>query len=113
MIQQATTRPAVPTPWRFTRAEYYEMERLGWFVGRRVELIAGEIIQMPSFNPPHVAATKLTEEALAVAFGPGYHVRTGAPLHLPDDSEPEPDLAVVPGTPRDYLTDHPRTAPLV
>ena len=64
MIQKAALRPAVPTVRRFTRAEYYEMERLGWFIGQRVELIAGEIIQMPAFNPPHPAATKLTEKAL-------------------------------------------------
>jgi Uma2 family endonuclease len=113
MIQKSTAAPDAPTPRRFTRAEYYEMERLGWFIGQRVELIAGEVIRMPAFNPPHVAASKLTEDALAAVFGPGFHVRVGAPLHLPDDSEPEPDLAVVPGSPRDYLASHPTTAPLV
>jgi Uma2 family endonuclease len=36
-----------------------------------------------------------------------------APLALDDDSEPEPDLAMVPGEPRDYVPAHPSTAPLV
>jgi Uma2 family endonuclease len=113
MIRKSTARPPVPTPRRFTRAEYYEMERLGWFVEQRVELIAGEIILMPSFNPPHPTATKLAERALEAAFGPGFHARVQQPLTLPDDSEPEPDIAIVPGDPRDYVASHPTTAPLV
>lgn len=39
-------------------------------------------------------------------FGSNY------PLVVGDDSEPEPDLAIVPGTPRDY-PDHPTSALLV
>jgi len=113
VIRKSTARPTVPTPRRFTRAEYYEMERLGWFIDQRVELIAGEIIVMPSFNPPHPAATKLTERALEAAFGTGFHARVQQPLTLPDDSEPEPDIAIVPGQPRDYAANHPTTAPLV
>ncbi len=113
MIRKSTVRPSVPTPRRFTRAEYYEMERLGWFADQRVELIAGEIIQMASFNPPHTAATSLTEKALEAAFGLGFWVRTGGPISLPGDSEPEPDVSVVPGGARDYLAGHPTTALLV
>ncbi|HKI31606.1 MAG TPA: Uma2 family endonuclease [Gemmataceae bacterium] len=89
------------------------MERLGWFIGQRVELIAGEVVVMPAFNPPHSAATSLTEKALEAAFGSGFWVRTGAPISLPGDSEPEPDVSVVPGGPRDYLAAHPTTALLV
>ena len=113
MSAPTTVRPAAPSPRRFTRAEYYEMERLGWFTGQRVELIAGEIVQMPALNPPHSCATKNTEKTLEAAFGPGFHARVQQPLTLPDDSEPEPDVAVVPGQSRDYLTAHPTTSPLV
>jgi len=35
------------------------------------------------------------------------------PLIVDPDSEPEPDLAVVTGSPRDYVSAHPRTALLV
>ena len=45
-------------------------------------------------------------------FGPGYWIRMQVPLHLKDDSEPQPDLAVVKGRPRDFR-DHPRSALLV
>ena len=89
------------------------MERLGWFAGQRVELIAGEIVTMPPLNPPHSMATKLTEKVLEAAFGPGYHARVQQPLSLGINSDPEPDVAVVSGSPRDYLTGHPTTSPLV
>jgi Uma2 family endonuclease len=39
--------------------------------------------------------------------------RTQMPLALDDMSEPEPDVAVVPGSPRDYLDDHSATAVLI
>jgi Uma2 family endonuclease len=113
MIQKATVRASEPVPRRFTREEYYQMNDLGWFIDQRVQLIAGEIIVMPAFNPPHPAATNLTAKALETAFGSGFHVRIQQPLTLPDDSEPEPDVAIVPGQVRDYLNNHPTTAPLV
>ena len=40
-------------------------------------------------------------------FGEGHEVRPQGPFHLPDTSEPEPDVLVVPGTSRDYLASHP------
>jgi Uma2 family endonuclease len=49
----------------------------------------------------------LTVEALRVAFGPGWLVRAQDPVALDAESEPEPDVAVVPGRPRDYLAEHP------
>ncbi|MCY4509331.1 MAG: Uma2 family endonuclease, partial [Acidobacteria bacterium] len=41
------------------------------------------------------------------------HVRTQMPLAASGDSEPEPDLAVVPGDALDYLDAHPSGALLV
>jgi hypothetical protein len=53
----------------------------------------------------------LAEDAARVAFGPRHWVRVQAPLHLGRRSAPEPDVAVVPGGPRDYTaTGHPTTA---
>ena len=46
-------------------------------------------------------------------FVRGYGTRNQLPLFLADESEPEPDVAVVRGGPRDYLEQHPRTALLV
>ena len=62
----------------------------------------------------HVISTDLVKAALGVAFGPGYWVRGQAPLHLDRWSGPEPDAAVVPGSPRDYVgKGHPMSALLV
>src|SRR5262249_52671591 len=48
-----------------------------------------------------------TAKALETAFGPGWIVRTQAPIGLDDESEPEPDVAVVPGGAENYRTEHP------
>ncbi len=44
---------------------------------------------------------------------PGWVIREEKPVALDDDSEPEPDLAVVPGTHRDYSSAHPARPVLV
>jgi hypothetical protein len=45
--------------------------------------------------------------ALRRVFGEGWLVDSRLPLALDDDSEPEPDICVLPGGPRDYLDAHP------
>src|SRR5260370_25744423 len=54
-----------------------------------------------------------TSKRLEKAFGPGFWIRTQAPLALPGDTEPNPDVSVVSGTREDYLQQHPATALLV
>lgn len=103
---------AQPRPRRWTREEYYRMADLGLFEGQRVELIAGEVVQMALQSNPHYVAIGLVQDALRRAFGENHWIRVQGPLHAVDESEPEPDVAVVSGHPRDYK-DHPRTALLV
>jgi Uma2 family endonuclease len=102
----------VPPLRRWTRTEYERLADLGMFAGQRVELVEGEIRVMAAQKNAHVVAVALVEEALRAAFGPGFWVRVQAPLTLSSISAPEPDLAVVPGTARDY-TAHPTGALLV
>ena len=80
--------------------------------GDRVELLDGVLISHEPQGSRHAAAAALTRAALEKAFGRGYHVREENPLALDPLSEPEPDLVVVRGTPRDYRNAHPST-PLV
>jgi Uma2 family endonuclease len=99
---------------RWTREEYDKMVEAGIFLpGERVELIDGEVLAMSPQKSGHSIAVSLTEEALRVAFGAGYYVRTQMPLALDAFSEPEPDVIVVPGSPRDYRDAHPTSALLV
>jgi Uma2 family endonuclease len=101
-----------PKRWPWTREAYYRLAEQGFFGQRRVELIDGEIIEMPPMKSPHAMAIGLIDAALGKAFGAGTWIRTQLPLHLGPRSEPEPDAAAVPGEPRDYA-DHPTTALLV
>jgi Uma2 family endonuclease len=99
---------------RWTRGDYDKMIEAGIFApGERVELIDGEIIAMSPQNSGHATAVSLSAEALRAAFGPGVYIRVQMPLALDPYSEPEPDVAVVPGSPRDYREAHPTTALLV
>jgi Uma2 family endonuclease len=88
------------------------MAAIGLFQDQRVELIEGEVITMAAQSNAHVAGVSLVPDALRAAFGPDYWVRVQAPLHVGEHSAPEPDVAVVQGSPRDY-TEHPTSALLV
>ncbi|HVX86677.1 MAG TPA: Uma2 family endonuclease [Phycisphaerae bacterium] len=102
-----------PTPYRFTREEYYRMGDLGIFHDKRVELIEGEIIYMPPMKDLHAVAIGLVGPILANAF-PDFWVRNQLPLAVAKKSDPVPDFSVTPGNPRDYLgKPHPHTALLV
>ncbi len=107
-------RVTAPQVRLWSREEYYKMAEAGIFApDERVELIEGEIVARAAQGSLHATAVCLAQEALRTAFGPGFYVRTQFPLSLDPYSEPEPDLAVVPGSPRDYTDAHPLTALLV
>ena len=113
MVQTLEQPKTVPIPRRrFTREEYYRLAEIGFFQGERVELIEGEIVKMSPISPLHGEVLTLLAERLWQLFGEGYRVRVQLPLSL-GDSEPEPDIAVVPGKAGDYVHAHPTTALLV
>ena len=98
---------------RWTVAEFHSILGEPWAERRRLILVEGEILEMPVPNAPHNASLGLTEDALRQAFGAGYWIRPQMPLILGLSTDPMPDIAVVPGSPRDYSTVQPRTAVLV
>ncbi|MGH7353440.1 MAG: Uma2 family endonuclease [Candidatus Rokuibacteriota bacterium] len=92
----------------WTRVEYERLvdaEILG--SGDRVELLGGAMIFKEPQHSPHATGIRLVERTLAAAFGPGWDVRPQMPVALDDESEPEPDVAVVAGDARDYRDAHP------
>jgi Uma2 family endonuclease len=104
--------PAGPRPVRWTCAEFHRFGDMGVFEGRRAMLIDGVIMEEGPMNPPHAITLELTEEALRTAFGAGWRFRIQSPLVLGQDLDPEPDLAVIAGTPRGS-SGHPTNADLV
>lgn len=93
---------------RFSRAEYDRLIELGVFQpGEPIELIGGELIVAEPQGAAHYTAIRKIAKALEGAFGAAWEVRTQGPLGLDEESEPEPDVAVVPGAPEDYGHAHP------
>jgi len=93
---------------RWTRKEYRKLGELGVLPeDEPVELIDGQLIVAEPKGAPHATAVGLTADALQAAFGMGWVVRQQDSIALDDDSEPEPDVIVTPGTRRDYAVDHP------
>ena len=99
---------------RWTRAEYDRLIDLGIFQpGEHLELLGGHLIVSEPQGTLHATAVGLVEDALRACFGSGWVVRGQMPIALDDESEPEPDVAVVPGSRRDYETAHPARPVLV
>jgi Uma2 family endonuclease len=100
-----------PHPFRWTVQLFHAIGAAGYFKGRRPKLIRGVLLEQGMMNPPHAEAGEKSEEAMRVAFGPGWRVRVQKPLVLSLDTDPEPDIAVIPGAPGALV--HPTTAVLV
>ena len=98
---------------RWRRVEYDRLVELGMFIGERLELLDGLLVVREPQGSSHAAIVMHVGQVLAAAFGGGWHARLQAPLALDDDSEPEPDVAIVTGAARDYLAAHPSTAALI
>ena len=105
-IEPMTTYPIRNRHW--TRQEYDQLIKIGFFYDDEpIELLGGQLIVAEPKGSPHQTAIALTAEALRLGFGPGWSIRIQGPVALDDESEPEPDVVVVPGGPRDYLAAHP------
>ena len=122
-----------------TRAEFEALMEAGVFPREeRLELLAGELTRREAVSPRAAAAICLMYEALTEILPPslrfpplregnrahqpcpsritnngGYDVRPQLPLALSEFDMPFPDIAVVLGSPRDYLAQHPTIALLV
>jgi Uma2 family endonuclease len=101
------------TARRWTREEYDRLARYGIFDGEPLELIAGQLIVAEPKGTYHVVSVGMVGRALRAALPPGWIVRDQSPVALDDESEPEPDVAIVPGDYADYLAEHPQRPVLV
>jgi len=92
---------------RWQRAEYDRLVALGVFRGEPLELIGGQLVVAELQGSSHASAITRVDYTLRAIVPPGWIVRLQAPVSLDEESEPEPDVAVVPGRPGDYRDSHP------
>lgn len=97
----------IPDFYRWTPEQYHRLIEAGFFDDGRVELLEGLIWDMAGQMTPHTTGIRLTQLCLEEVFAGTFEVRVQMPVTLPDGTEPEPDVAVAPGTPFDYLEHHP------
>jgi Uma2 family endonuclease len=92
---------------RFSVARYERMIEAGILTPEdRVELLENYVVLKMSHNPPHDGTIDLLKAALPTCLPTGWLLRVQQTVALAD-SQPEPDCAIVRGTPRSYLTRHP------
>ena len=101
-----------PRAKSWTVDEFHALWKLPEYETVRMVLIRGEIFEMPNPNPPHDMATTLALYLLQSIFGAGFTVRAQMGLVLGLTTDPMPDIAVIVGSPRDYIS-HPTMAVLV
>ncbi len=100
-----------PRRHRITVEEYHRMAEVGLLApDARVELIEGEIIDMPPIGSRHAAAVSRLHKLLERAAGERAIVRCQTPILLGDLSEPQPDIAIHPARKDFYEHRHPTAA---
>jgi Uma2 family endonuclease len=75
--------------------EYHQLIATGVLAERRVELLQGLIIDMTPEGVSHAANASRTTKYLARLLLDRAEIRDGHPITLPNNSEPEPDIAIV------------------
>jgi len=99
---------------RWTRMEYERLMTLGLVQpDERLELLDGQMVLGEPQGARHAAAVRRVLEALHRTLGDAWQIDSHLPLALDEDSEPEPDVAVVPRDPRAYRDGHPTGAALI
>lgn len=91
--------------------QYHQMGETG-IIAADTELLHGVIVKKMVKSPEHSWLVQRLLEWLRGVIPAGYHLRQEQPLTF-DDSEPEPDIAVVLGSAEDFRRRHPETATLI
>ena len=107
----ARAQPATPSRHLFTVDEYYRLAEVGVLTATdRVQLIDGEIIDMPPIGPGHSSSAERVNTLLRSRLGASVQVRGQNPVRLGPRAEPEPDVAVVRYRADFYRSSHPTPA---
>ncbi len=122
LIKQMAAGEA-PPPMEISVEQYHEMIRRGILPEcAPIELIDGLLVWKDrsaqgadpmSHDPRHALAISRFQRLEASVLPHGCFLRIQLPVTLSDTSEPEPDIAVVKGSPEDYANHHPGPADLM
>ncbi|MBA3945981.1 MAG: Uma2 family endonuclease [Herpetosiphonaceae bacterium] len=96
---------------QFSVVDYHRMVKAG-ILGEddRVELIAGEVLEMSPIGTRHAACVDRLNAFLTREAGANAIVRVQSPILLDDYSEPQPDLALLRVRDDYYMYAHPTPA---
>lgn len=92
-----------PQPYRWTREQFYEIGDMGLLEGRRAILVEGEILAMPAMGDLHRGVVTLVSDVLREVFGKNFFVSVQSPFDIGRATDPEPDVAVIKGSTRDFF----------
>ena len=99
----------VQTRHRFSVEEYYRMAETGVLKpDARVELLNGEITDMSPIGPFHGGVVNYLNEVFTAVRRGRWVTAVQNPVHLSDDSEPQPDLLLLKPSADFYRKRHPR-----
>jgi Uma2 family endonuclease len=93
------------------RAEYDRLVAMGVFGEERLELLYGRLVAMSPQGNEHVHSVRRFNTILLPALLGRAQIQIQGPVAASDESEPEPDVAVL--TLDDFLDDHAHTAYLI
>jgi Uma2 family endonuclease len=97
--------------WRFTVDDYYRMGDVGILPhDARVELIDGDVIQMPPIGSHHNGSVIGLDEVLRERLGRRVSISIQGPLILPKYGTPQPDILILRRRDDHYRTANPTAA---
>lgn len=103
-----------PRTRRWTRVEYERLIELGVFQpGEHLELLDGLLVVREPQGTRHAATIRRVLAALRAILGDLWQIDSQLPIALDDDSEPEPDVAVVAQEQHAYRDAHPSRPVLI
>lgn len=107
-------RPDAPAKHRLSVADFLRMAKAGILnEDDRIELIAGELIDMAPIGSRHVSVVGVLGEMLTLAIHGKAFVLVQSPVVLQDDSQPQPDIVLLQPREDRYASSLPRPADIM
>ena len=107
----STTADAILRRHPFSVQDYYRMAETGILrADARVELIEGEIIDMPPIGSRHAGTVNQLSRILQKSVGERAIVQVQNPVRLSESSEPEPDISLLYPRADFYKSAHPASS---